>query len=115
MVIVFYRPPKSWEEIEAEDRKKAASQGITYATWVEARAKKKARVIPKEIRREVLARDNHQCVRCGAKKDLTLDHIFPFSKGGSNTPENLQVLCKACNFSKGNSVTSKKVETNKNE
>ena len=108
LVVVYYRPPKSWDEIEAEDRKRAAEKGMEYTAWVEARAKKKARSIPKATRREVFARDNYRCVQCGATEELTIDHIFPFALGGSNAPENLQVLCKACNFKKGNRLEKTK-------
>ena len=108
LVAVYYRPSKSWDEIEAEDRKKAAEKGMEYTAWVEARAKKKARSIPKATRREVFARDNYRCVQCGAAEELTIDHIFPFALGGSNAPENLQVLCKACNFKKGNRLDKTK-------
>ena len=108
LVVVYYRPPKSWDQIEAEDRKKAAEKGMEYTAWVESRAKKKARRIPKATRREVFARDNYCCVQCSATEELTLDHIFPFALGGSNAPENLQVLCKACNFKKGNRLEKTK-------
>ena len=47
LVVVYYRPPKSWDEIEAEDRKRATEKGMEYPAWVEARAKKKARSIPR--------------------------------------------------------------------
>ena len=94
LVAVYYRPPKSWDEIEAEDRKKAAKKGMEYLAWLEARAKKKARSIPKATRREVFARDSYRCVQCGAAEELTIDHIFPFALGGSNAPENLQVCVK---------------------
>lgn len=38
-------------------------------------------------------------IDCGA--DYHVDHIIPLSRGGSNWPENLQILCPGCNLSKG--------------
>lgn len=41
------------------------------------------------------------CLRCGATGVLlTIDHVAPVSKGGANTIDNLQPLCKSCNSSK---------------
>ena len=40
------------------------------------------------------------CLCCGEAKKLTVDHIVPISKGGANTIDNLQPLCKSCNSSK---------------
>lgn len=57
--------------------------------------------IPRAVRRAVFARDNHCCVKCFATEDLALDHIYPWSLGGADTVENLQVLCRSCNSSKG--------------
>ena len=34
-------------------------------------------------------------------RNLTVDHIRPQSKGGTDHPDNLQLLCAACNSSKG--------------
>jgi 5-methylcytosine-specific restriction endonuclease McrA len=37
------------------------------------------------------------CIRCGATKGLTLDHIIPRFAGGLATEENAQTLCMPCN------------------
>lgn len=41
------------------------------------------------------------CVRCGARGDLTKDHVIPLYQGGSDRIENLQPLCGTCNCAKG--------------
>jgi 5-methylcytosine-specific restriction enzyme A len=46
----------------------------------------------------------YKCVFCGRNsKEVTLeiDHIIPFSCGGSNKSDNLQTLCFDCNRGKG--------------
>lgn len=49
------------------------------------------------LRDTIFARDNNKCLRCGATEDLTVDHIFPRSIGGTHAPANLRTLCRACN------------------
>lgn len=53
-----------------------------------------------ELEEQVYKRDGHRCVACGTSEDLTLDHIVPRSRGGGDSPANLQVLCRPCNSSK---------------
>ena len=57
--------------------------------------------IPDDVRIFVWRRDEGRCVRCGSNADLEFDHIIPVVMGGSNTARNLQLLCEACNRSKG--------------
>lgn len=58
------------------------------------------RRIPQQVRSLVWARCQGQCVECSSTQYLEYDHIIPFSKGGSNSEDNLQILCRACNLAK---------------
>jgi hypothetical protein len=53
-------------------------------------------------RKRIFKRDNNECVYCGSKKTLTIDHIMPRSRGGKNTWANLVTCCSSCNLKKGN-------------
>ena len=53
-------------------------------------------------RRNIMKRDNYTCQYCGAKSDLTLDHVLPRSRNGKDTWENLVTACNKCNVDKGN-------------
>ncbi|WP_204153736.1 HNH endonuclease [Leptolyngbya sp. CCY15150] len=44
------------------------------------------------------------CRRCLPAKQLTLDHLKPKSRGGSNSLENLRLACSRCNHSRGDSL-----------
>lgn len=52
---------------------------------------------------DILARDNFTCLACGSRPGnelLHVDHLLPWSRGGSNDPLNLSTLCKRCNMGK---------------
>lgn len=65
------------------------------------------RSISLSLRYRVLVRDKFKCVLCGASPakdhsvELHVDHIHPWSRGGTNTEENLRTLCLKCNLGKG--------------
>ena len=52
-------------------------------------------------RQNIFKRDNFECQYCGTKKDLTLDHVMPGSRGGGHSWFNLVAACKKCNARKG--------------
>ena len=55
-------------------------------------------------RKNVLIRDHHSCTYCGARDDLTIDHIIPASKGGEWSWTNLTTACAKCNNRKGDKM-----------
>jgi 5-methylcytosine-specific restriction endonuclease McrA len=48
------------------------------------------------------------------KKDATVDHVIPKSKGGSNSFANFRICCKKCNQKKSNMIFSKNKKCCKN-
>lgn len=58
------------------------------------------RFIPQKVKDLVWKRDDGKCAKCGSNNKLEFDHIISFSKGGSNTYRNIQLLCEKCNRSK---------------
>lgn len=61
-----------------------------------------------KLRKTILARDKHLCQSCLKAGRLTqgnhVDHITPKAKGGTDDPDNLQVLCAPCHREKTASV-----------
>lgn len=67
----------------------------------------KSGIIENIDREEIIARDKsicHICEKKVARKDITLDHIIPLSKGGSHTKNNIAVAHSHCNYSKKDKV-----------
>lgn len=66
--------------------------------------------IPSTVRKYVFERDNYQCQSCGkqyGETNLTIDHIIPLVRGGSNDISNLQTLCFSCNRQKADKIDNR--------
>ena len=77
---------RNWSKHLHRERKRTAEGSHTYGEW---------ELLKKQYR--------YICPSCGKKEPkikLGEDHIIPLSKGGSNWIENIQPLCKNCNYKK---------------
>lgn len=103
-------PPEQWLAYGPPDSPFPLAR-ITSRAWVEWHVQRgvdpferKRDKIPPTIRAAVLERDGLVCQLCGGdvdSGDVHLDHIKPWSLGGSDSVENLQVTHSACNIRKG--------------
>lgn len=55
---------------------------------------------PAFTRFNVFLRDRFSCQYCGARDELTFDHVTPRSRGGTTTWENVVAACSPCNLRK---------------
>ena len=81
---------KQWKKRKRRAREKNAEGNFTYKDWL----KKKEEF-------------NFQCAFCKEsepKIKLTIDHIIPLSKNGTNYISNIQPLCFTCNIKKNNKI-----------
>lgn len=92
---------KAWRERNPERAAAHDAARTASRTYREQQAEGSVRA---EIVERIWARDGRRCLSCGSEKRLTLDHIVPLSKGGTNRPDNLQTLCMPCNSKKGTKV-----------
>lgn len=79
-----------------------AIAAFVASLWAGSRgASTRREPIDPELRWAVFRRDGYACLHCGSESNLSVDHIFPVSRGGGNEPDNLQTLCRTCNSRKG--------------
>ena len=63
------------------------------------------RYIDSRLRERILKRDGYKCRYCGnTNEPFHIDHVYPHSKGGETSYNNLVTACKKCNLSKNSSV-----------
>jgi hypothetical protein len=105
-------PPAAWPHVDQAGWQPgsswpAASDG--WQPWTPAAApdaqapvgQRNTRNIPQDVKIAVAARDQGRCRQCGSTKDLHFDHVIPWSRSGTNTVQNIQLLCGPCNRRKG--------------
>lgn len=63
----------------------------------------------------LIERDGCHCARCGSAENLTIDHVIPISKGGSDELSNLQLLCQSHNSAKGDRIATETEGSKGNE
>lgn len=73
--------------------KLAPGSGLSFGGWQPV----KSLSISSRI---IFDRDDWTCQECGTHRNLTVDHIVPRIKGGTDDPRNLQTLCLPCNSRK---------------
>lgn len=66
--------------------------------------------IPLAVKRAIFDRDGSTCVVCGSPDRPEIDHIVPWSRGGTNDLSNLRILCRRCNVDKGDKLDSEWME-----
>lgn len=80
--------------------RKTARRKRESLTPADMRRRKLNRAHTRTVLRE---RDGDRCNHCHSyTAAITIDHIIPLSKGGTNKFENLQLLCRTCHDAKDN-------------
>lgn len=119
LLSMFYVEKKQAEDIEIERQKEEIRKELLEKERIrnlrrqvrkelvesgQIQQSKKREPISQDVQDKVWIRDGGKCVVCGSCENLEFDHIIPFSKGGSNSYRNLQLLCEKCNRSKSNKI-----------
>lgn len=77
-----------------------------------SRTGRKARYIPQKLKDYIWRRDQGECQfknrksgkTCGSKRQLQLDHVYPYSWGGEHSSENLRLLCRNHNLQQSKKI-----------
>jgi 5-methylcytosine-specific restriction endonuclease McrA len=93
-------------EAEAKEAERHRRERVAWAkAVVEAPRDATPRTgLSRDVQVAVFERDGGRCVACGSTRLLQFDHVIPLAMGGSNSIDNLQVLCDECNRRKGGTL-----------
>lgn len=81
-----------------------AAVAMSNQTKVARVESKPSRHIPRDVRQRVWQRYGGRCAECNADDYLEFDHVIPVAKGGSNSDNNIQLLCRRCNLKKSDRI-----------
>ena len=82
--------------------------------WVQAlerrcRSEQVGNPLPSDwVRMYVWRRDHGSCVRCGGQERVWFEYIVPVMAGGSNTEQNIRLMCVRCSHDAGASARRKR-------
>lgn len=99
----FILVDKGKAEIVKSDENPIVSGYKTYVRPVIIRLLRYIKHFTRQLRanrNRIYKRDGYTCVYCGSHRNLTLDHVIPKSRGGSNSWTNLVTSCQKCNLKK---------------
>jgi 5-methylcytosine-specific restriction endonuclease McrA len=91
-------------------RWKAANPEKMRAMWTRRRARKAGNGGSHTAQEwlDLKARYDNRCLCCGKREPeiaLTVDHVIPIARGGSDDIDNIQPLCRLCNLRKHTKTT----------
>ena len=75
-----------------------------------ASKRSKACDISPKVRKEVLERDGHRCIICGANYGLQIAHYISRGRLGLGIPQNLATMCVSCHFQMDNGKYHKELQ-----
>lgn len=111
---VFRDPDRGIRSLHQKGYLQKIAKGIYHYDPDSIALRKDLEDFSPKLKKQILKRDNYQCVICGMGKkegvELHIDHIKPKDLGGKATLENGQTLCSKHNFLKKN---LKQTETGK--
>ena len=106
-IIMVFKNTVSVEELDGDRVLRSAREEFPVPSVIRRREYiniRRRREASGMKRLRIYMRDHWRCQYCGEKKqagELTLDHIFPRSRGGENSPVNIVTACLSCNNRKG--------------